>query len=69
MTETNKLTNDRSHYRKLSTFDLWELTRYGVDVDWKELAIALGERIETVYDEAQAKFYEDYECPRCEFSK
>jgi hypothetical protein len=69
MDETKKLLNDRSNYRKLSTFDLWELTRYGVDVDWKELAIALAERVETVYDEAEAAFLADYECPRCEFSQ
>lgn len=69
MPETKKLTKDRSYYRKLSTFELWELTRYGVDEDWKELVIAVGERIATVYDEAEAKFLEDYECPRCEFSQ
>jgi hypothetical protein len=69
MNETKKLLNDRSNYRKLSTFELWELTRYGVDVDWKELAIALGERVGTVYDEAEARFLADYECPRCEFSQ
>lgn len=69
MAETKQPTKDRSYYRKLSTFELWELTRYGVDVDWKELAIALADRIETVYDETEAKFLEDYECPRCEFSQ
>jgi hypothetical protein len=51
MTETKKLTKDRSYYRKLSTFELWEITRYGVDVDWKELAIVLGERLGTIRDE------------------
>ena len=51
MTETKKLTKDRNYYRKLNTFELWELTRYGIDVDWKELAIALGERLKTIRDE------------------
>ena len=52
-----ELTKDRNYYRKLSTFELWEITRYGVDVDWKELAIALTERLDTirreVYDEVE----------------
>lgn len=69
MTETKELTKDRSYYRKLSTFDLWELTHYGIDVNWHELAIALGERISTVHDEIEASFYEDFECPRCGFTK
>jgi hypothetical protein len=60
---------DRSHYRSLSTFELWELTRYGIDVDWKELAIALGERLGTIRDEIEVAFYEDFECPRCGFIK
>ncbi len=51
MTETKKLTKDRNYYRSLSTFELWELTRYGIDVDWKELAITLGERLGTIRDE------------------
>jgi hypothetical protein len=62
-------TKDRNYYRKLSTFELWELTRYGIDVDWKELAIALGERLGTIRDEVEATFYEDFECPRCGFVK
>jgi hypothetical protein len=51
MTETNKLTKDRNYYRKLSVFELWEETKYGINVDWHELAIALGERLETIRDE------------------
>lgn len=69
MDETKKLTKDRSYYRKLSTFELLEITHYSIDANWHELAIALGERVETVYDEVEAEFYEDYECPRCEFSQ
>lgn len=66
---TEQPTKDRSHYRKLSTFELWELTRYSTDANWHELAIVLGERLETVRAEVEATFYEDFECPRCGFVK
>ena len=66
---TEQPTKDRSYYRKLSTFELWELTLYSTDANWHELAIALGERLGTIRAEVEAKFYEDYECPRCEFSQ
>jgi hypothetical protein len=46
---------DRSYYRKLSTAELEELTHYGIDVDWKELAIALTERLDTIRDEVYAE--------------
>ena len=69
MTETKKIINDRSNYRKLSTFELWELTRYSTDANWHELAIVLGERLNTIRAEVEAEFYEDYECPRCGFVK
>jgi hypothetical protein len=42
---------DRSYYRKLDTSELREQVKYGVDVDWQELAIALGERLGTIRDE------------------
>lgn len=42
---------DRSYYRKLDTSELREQVKYGVDVDWKELAIALSERLGTIRDE------------------
>lgn len=42
---------DRTYYRKLSTAELEELTHYGIDVDWMELAIAVCERLETIRDE------------------
>lgn len=46
------MAKDRTYYRKLSTFELWETTRYGIDVtDWRELAIALAERLGTIRDE------------------
>ena len=69
MTEQPTITKDRSYYRKLSTFDLWELTHYGIDVNWHELAIALGERMNTIRAEVEAEFYEDFECPRCGYVK
>lgn len=55
-------TKDRSYYRKMSVFELWETTRYGIDVDWKELAIALGERLETIRDEVYAEVTEGCDC-------
>jgi len=69
MTETKKIINDRSNYRKLSTFELLEITHYSIDANWHELAIALGERLNTIRAEVEAEFYEDYECPRCGFVK
>jgi hypothetical protein len=49
---------DRSDYRRFSVFELWEETKYGIDVDWKELAIALSERLGTIRDEVYAEFEE-----------
>jgi uncharacterized linocin/CFP29 family protein len=48
MTEPNK---DRDYYRMLSTSELEQLTHYGKDVDWRELAIALAERLADIRDE------------------
>lgn len=49
------MTKDRNHYRTMSTSELQEEVRYGIAVDWQELAIALAERLDTirreVYDE------------------
>lgn len=46
---------DRDYYRQMDTRELKEQVHYGINVDWKELAIALTERLETirreVYDE------------------
>jgi hypothetical protein len=48
---------DRNHYRTMSHNELREQAAYGIDVDWKELAIALTERLDTirreVYDEVE----------------
>lgn len=63
---------DRDHYRCQTTIALKEEVRYGVAVDWMELAIALAERLDTVrdevYDEVGAD--KDYDgewnyCPKC----
>ena len=47
--------HDRCDYRSMHTSELKEQATYGINVDWKELAIALTERLETirreVYDE------------------
>lgn len=37
---------DRSHYRAMSTRELIEETKYAVGPQWKELAVALAERLE-----------------------
>ena len=55
MTEPTK---DRSYYRRLSTSALEELTHYGIDENWKELAIAMAERLETIRDEVYAEVTE-----------
>jgi hypothetical protein len=42
---------DRTYYRTMSTRELREEVKYGINVDWKELAIALAERLMTIRDE------------------
>ena len=46
---------DRDYYRGMPTAELREQVHYGINVDWKELAVALTERLDTirreVYDE------------------
>lgn len=46
---------DRDYYRGMPLKELREQVHYGINVDWKELAIALTERLDTirreVYDE------------------
>jgi hypothetical protein len=39
------MTKDRNDYRSMSTAELCEETRYAVNPDWMELAIALAERL------------------------
>jgi hypothetical protein len=55
MTEPTK---DRSYYRRLTTSELEQLTHYGKDVDWRELAIALAERLADIRDEVCAEVIE-----------
>ena len=55
-------TKDRSYYRRLSTSELEELTHYGIDVDWHELAIAMCERLSTIRDEVYAEVTEGCDC-------
>lgn len=55
-------TKDRSYYRLLSTSELEELTHYGIDVDWKELAIVMCERLATIRDEVYAEVTEGCDC-------
>ena len=49
---------DRSYYRALTHNALREEADYGINVDWKELAIALSERLDTIRDEVYAEFEE-----------
>jgi hypothetical protein len=46
---------DRNYYRAMNLKELREQAKYGINVNWTELAIALTERLDTirreVYDE------------------
>jgi hypothetical protein len=55
MTQPNK---DRDYYRMLPISELEELTHYGKDVDWRELAIALAERLADIRDEVSVEVTE-----------
>ena len=55
MTEPTK---DRSYYRMLSTYELEKLNHYGTDENWKELAIAIAERLADIRDEVYAEISE-----------
>jgi hypothetical protein len=55
MTEPTK---DRTYYRRLATSELEQLTHYGTDIDWQELAIALAERLADIRDEVSAEVVE-----------
>lgn len=48
---------DRSYYRALTHNALREQADYGINVDWKELAIALTERLDTIRDEVLTEVY------------
>jgi hypothetical protein len=55
MTEPTK---DRTYYRMLSTSELENLNHYGTDENWKELAIAIAERLADIRDEVYAEISE-----------
>lgn len=55
-------TKDRSYYRKLSTSELEHLNHYGIDEDWRELAIAIGERLASIRDEVYEEVTEGCDC-------
>ena len=57
-----KPTKDRSYYRALSHYGLREQADYGINVDWKELAIALTERLDTIRDEVLTEVTEGCNC-------
>jgi hypothetical protein len=52
------LTKDRDYYRCMSTVRLIEETRYAIDPDWQELAIALAERLEEKSEELTGCHYD-----------
>jgi len=51
------MTKDRDYYRNLPTSELIVEVRYGINIDWRELAIALAERLE---DEERDRDYDEY---------
>lgn len=55
-------TKDRNYYRMLSTSELEHLNHYGTDENWKELAIAVCERLQTIRDEVYAEVTEGCDC-------
>ena len=58
--------NDRSYYRALGTRGLLEAANYDINPDWKELAIALRERLQTKVEELEGTRY-DLRSARSEF--
>ena len=44
------MTKDRDYYRALSARALLDEVKYGVNVDWHELAVALAVRLEDAVD-------------------
>lgn len=66
---------DRDHYRCQTTIALKEEVRYGINVDWHELAIAMAERLDDIrretLDEVGAGEGYDGEwnyCPDCGYA-
>lgn len=59
------MTKDRNYYRTLDSTLLEEEVKYGIDVDWMELAVALAERMNKVRHEVMDEMAVQY-CPHCE---
>ena len=53
---------DRDYYRSLATRELREQVHYGINVDWKELAIALAERLMAIRDEVYDEMGPQCDC-------
>ena len=53
---------DRDYYRSMPTAELKEQIHYGINVDWKELAIALTERLDTIRREVYDEVGEGCDC-------
>ena len=49
---------DRDYYRTMPVSELREQVHYGINVDWKELAVALTERLDTIRNET----YDECDC-------
>lgn len=56
------LKKDRNDYRSMDTKELQEEVRYAVNPDWKELAIALTERLDTIRREVYDEVSEGCDC-------
>lgn len=52
---------DRDYYRCATDRYLIEQAQHGIDVDWRELAVALAERVDELACELRAK-----RCSACE---
>ena len=59
------MTKDRNYYRTLDSTLLEEEVKYGIDVDWMELAVALAERMHKIRIEVMDELAEQY-CPHCD---
>jgi hypothetical protein len=55
------MAHDRDYYRGMPTNELKEQIHYGISVDWRELAIALTERLETIRREVYDEVKPDYD--------
>jgi len=42
---------DRNDYRAMTDMELINESVYGIDVDWKELALVLAERLESITED------------------